>query len=509
MSQQTNEDWQYKTQRDPNFCRGLRGGVCNWPRGKVLGGSSTINSLIYLRGNRRDYDTWAEMGNTGWDYDSVKKYFVKFENVTDPILRAKPDYGKSGPVTISRRFNQPKLIRVLKEAVKEMGLTYHDSEQPLGYYTAATNIVDGQRCSVSKAFLTKIPNRSNLYVARYSYVTKVLINSKKEAYGVEVSTLFGKRKILAKKEVILSAGTINSPHILMNSGIGPSSHLSKKGIKVIKKLPVGENLQDHLLVLHFIISIPDYLISTRNLITETADYLLNRRGILASVDAINFVGAINTLKNSEYHDVQIFHFLHTRSDVFGVTSVGKSLGFHPAITASELLTSMKTPMLRVGPTLIKPKSRGRILLRSKDPFDRPLIRAGYLSDDGGEDLATLIEGLKYLRTFANTYALRRVGAKILRVHVPGCDSNADDDEYFECIIRSTATTIYHPVGTCKMAPSNDSSGVVDPRLRVHGIEKLRVVDASVMPVIVGVNTNGPTMMIGEKGADMIREDWGL
>lgn len=465
--------------------------------------------MMYLRGNRRDYDTWASMGNAGWDYDSIKKYFLKFENVTDPILMSKPDYGKGGLLTISRGNPQQKFKKILIEAAREMELAYNDSEQPLGYYTAPSNIENGQRCSSSKAFLTKIPRRSNLYIARHSNVRKILINRNGDAFGVEVITPFGKRNIFAKKEVILSAGTINTPQILMNSGIGPSHHLKTLGIPIKKDLPVGENLQDHIISFHFMITIPEYLIEKRDTKTEALDYFLNREGMLASIGITNFVGTINTKNDSEYHDIQLLHFLYSKNNTAGLESLGKFLGFTRLTTESEIEVLKKSAILRLAPTLIKPKSRGRIVLDPKDPFGKPLIYAGYFSDPGNEDIETLKAAMRYAKAFAETRVMKGINSKIVRVYVPGCDANFPDDEYYECIIRSTATTLYHPVGTCKMAPLGDSSGVVDPRLKVHGIGRLRVVDASVMPVIVGINTNGPTMMIGEKGADMIKEDWGM
>lgn len=465
--------------------------------------------MLYFRGDKRDYDEWASMGNTGWDFNSIEKYFKKFENVTDPILRSKPQYGKDGLVTISRQYNQPKLRKVFIDAIQELGLTHHDSEQPLGYFTAPTTIEDGQRCSSGKAFLTKIPKRSNLFIARHSFVTKILINLDGDAYGVEVVTIFGKKKIFINKEVILSAGTVNSPKILMNSGVGPSQHLQNLGIPIKKNLPVGENLQDQLVTPHFLLKVPEDLISTRNIAVEATDYFLDREGLLSSVDITNFAGFINSKNQSNRPDLQVLHFLHTKDDDLGILILARAFGFAPETIASELVNTHLTPILRASANIIAPKSRGKILLKSANPFDDPLIFPGYFSDFGNEDFDTMLRGMWYLSNFSNTLALRSVGVKILRVDIPGCDINAPDEEYFKCLIRTTVSTLYNPVGTCKMAPVGDTTGVVDPRLRVQGVGKLRVIDASVMPVMVRTNTYGATLMIGEKGADMIKEDWGL
>ncbi len=452
-----------------------------WPRGKTLGGSSAINAMCYARGNPHDYDVWADLGNDGWSFQEVLPYFKKLENFEPG---ADDYHALGGPLNVTNhRYINP-LVKVFIAAGKQAGYALtkdFNGECPngVGYYHVMQ--INGQRCSNAHAYLRTARQRKNLTIITHAHATKLLLDGKK-INGVRYHYAGGDHDIHAAREVILSAGAIGSPQILLLSGIGPAAELQKHGIRIEHELPgVGENLQDHLDI-HI-----TCLEKTREAISLNPTwlprgiknlflYLLGHRGEFTS----NFAqagGFIKSDSNLPYADLQ-WHF---------VPAVDS---FH----VQDLRAACKYYGYTLRTCLLHPYSRGRVTLKNTDPMSPPAIDPNYLAD--ARDLQRLVTGFKKAREILSQPAF---GSHCLREFEPG--DKVQTDEEIEAYIRSRAETIYHPVGTCKMG--NDKMAVVNSQLKVHGIQGLRVADASIMPTIVSGNTNAPVTMIAEKAADMI------
>lgn len=500
LLQGTEEDYQYTTEETPGSLLSLKNRSDKWPAGKVVGGSSSINANLYLRGNKRDYDRWARMGNPGWDYDSIFPYFLKSENVQDPTLNYSPAHGKGGYLTTSRTIFKQPIKNVLVDAHKELGYDYFNDQVNLGCFDTLTTIENGTRCSCSKAFLSKI-KRKNLHFVWNALVKKIIIDRRtKIARGVVVSIKGNDKTFYARKEVVLSAGAIRSPQLLMLSGVGPAAHLRSKDIDVISNLPVGENLQDHLCLLATPISLPLHLYNPGDQRDIIYNYFMHRTGPLGSVGILNFHAFINTGRNSAYPNIQFHHIILNNLQEY--LFVMNAIGYIDEV----MMSNMTTPLLLIVPTLLNPKSFGKILLNSTNAEDKPLIYANFLSDPNSEDLETLLKGVKYLMEMFETQAMKEQKLDMMPFNVPNCINYPyKSDNYWRCIIRNLARTVFHYVGTCKMGPKEDK-GVVNSKLQVYGVKNLRVIDASIMPLVTSSNTNIPTTMIAEKGADLIKND---
>jgi choline dehydrogenase len=451
------------------------------PRGKVLGGTSSINGMVYVRGQREDYDEWRDLGNSGWGYADVLPYFRKAE---DNERGADEYHGVGGPLSVSDPADKHPLCDAFFDAATACGYPLNAdingaTQAGFGYNQVTQR--RGRRCSTAVAYLRPAQNRPNLVVVTNAHTTRILFSGKR-ASGVEYLRDGKRESAHARAEVILAAGAFNSPQLMQLSGLGPAALLQQHGIPVIADMPgVGANLQDHYngrLVFECTdaFTLNDVVKHPLRKVREGLRYFFLRRGFL-TMGASTATGFVSTDPAVSRPDVQIGLVLYS-TDKFGDTLHAFS-GF--------------TLLVR----LLKPESRGTVYIKSADPFDAPAIRPNYLSTH--KDCDVLVAGMKIAQRLVDAPPMRRY---VAREHEP-VGPFASDDEWLQ-YLRERGGISFHPVGTCRMG--NDDGAVVDERLRVRGIGGLRVVDASIMPTLVSGNTNAPVIMIGEKGADMIVAD---
>jgi choline dehydrogenase len=470
-------NWMYQTEPEP----GLGGRQVFQPRGKVLGGSSSINGLLYVRGQHEDYDRWRQRGNVGWGYDDVLPYFKKAENQT----RGADDYhGVGGPLSVSDWRHADPLSEAFVKAAVESGLPFNPdfngaTQEGAGFFQTTTR--RGRRASSAFAYLRPVRNRSNLRIETAALAWRVVVEGRRAA-GVEYVQDGAVRTARARKEIMLSGGAYNSPQLLQLSGIGPAELLKTHGIEVVLDAPgVGNDLQDHLQVR--VITRCAQRITLNDIVNHPVrralaglQYAALRKGPL-TIAAGTSGAFFKTNPRLSTPDIQI-HFIP-----FSTDKMGENLHPYSGFTASVCQ--------------LRPESRGSLRIRSADPAVPPEIRINYLATD--TDRTAFIDGIRILRRILAAPALKPYCVD--EVH-PGPKVTSDDDVLEFC--RQTGSTVYHPTSTCRMG--NDSLAVVDQRLKVRGIEALRVVDASVMPDLMSGNTNAPTIMIAEKASDMILQD---
>ncbi|ARB47446.1 choline dehydrogenase [Alloalcanivorax xenomutans] len=467
-------DWGFHSEPEP----GLKGRRIHQARGKVLGGSSSINGLVYVRGCAGDFEEWSDLGAEGWDYQNVLPYFRRAEGC---VYGADEYRGDEGPLTTCNGNNMKNpLYRAFIEAGRQAGYGYtedYNGYRQEGFGRMDMTVRDGIRCSTAVAYLKPAMARANLDVETHALTTRVILEGRK-AIGVEYRQGGTIRRVRARKEVILSASSFNSPKLLMLSGIGPAAQLQAQGIPVVHDLPgVGQNLQDHLEVwVQQECTKKITLNAWLNPLAKAwigANWLFLRRG-LGTSNQFESNGYIRSRAGLQYPDIQ-YHFLAGAIAYDGSSAV-KGHGFQVHLGAN------------------KPKSRGEVTLMSADPEAPPRIQFNYFAEE--EDKAAFRAGLHFTREIFNQPAFDPYRGREL---MPGPDVNSDDE--IDDWLAQSAETAYHPAGSCRMG--TDPMAVVDPRCRVHGMENLRVVDSSIMPTVTNGNLNAPTIMIGEKAADLI------
>lgn len=514
--QNSKHDWGYLTEPSTTGALGMRQpGQNPWPRGKMLGGTSSMNAMIYVRGNRRDYDNWAASGNAGWGYESVLPYFRKSEdNGADANTMTAKYHGRGGELRVNFMQDVVPLRAAIVDGLAEIGVPWVDDisgDIAVGASRMQTTSTGHTRWSTARAFLVPAANRTNLHIVKHAHVTRLHYadESAKRVDGVEFRIDGHTRTLKAKtaKEVILSAGTLNTPQILMLSGIGPRQHLSELGIKVHHDLAVGEHLQDHLwfTYIHVFHGASAKPYTGRDMLNTYYDYVTNRTGFLSTIGLTDFGLFVNTLNDSEYPDIQ-YHMAYIQHKQPNYAYAVDKFGYNKEISESLKQSVNEGDVIIWLPTLLNPRSSGTVKLRSRRALDSPLLQHNYLAEQA--DVDTVVRSIRLIQKFEKTNAFKRHNGRAYSPKLSACDALASDsDEYWECYVRYMSSTLYHPTGTTPMGPLASEGAVVNAALEVHGVQGVRVVDAGIMPQIVSGNTNAPTIMIGEKAADMVKASW--
>ncbi|XP_040078706.1 glucose dehydrogenase [FAD, quinone] [Ixodes scapularis] len=503
-------DWDYRTEPQNASCQSMKGKYSPWARGKVLGGSSVINFMMHVRGNKRDYNSWAEeYGAKGWSYDEVLPYFKSIESFHVKQYVHNGYHGSSGELPVDYPNIRTLLSKTFLEAGKELGYDYVDYNGPTqaGFSRVQGNVKDGVRYSASKTFIRPIlSHRKNLHISLLTKVTKVLFKDK-HAYGVLFKRGAEERTVRAKREVILSAGTIGSAQLLLLSGVGPADHLEQLNISLVADLPVGQNLQDHMFTGGVAATMKkgaELQLANMAIIT---DYVFGRRGPLAVPAGIEVLAFVNTPfvnASLDYPDVEI-----VLMSVSPSSDEGERYLIDTGLTR-EVYDAYYKPRrgehgFQLAPIINRPKSKGHVRLRSADPDEAPVIDPRYLTHP--DDIQVAVQGAKAAVQIIRSKAFEKLGARLWTIPFPACKAEGAmwSEPYLACLARHHTCTTWHPCCTCPLG--EHGAAVVDSRLRVRGgVTGLRVIDASVMPSIVTANLNAPTYMIAEKGAAMIRED---
>ena len=476
-------NWRYVTEAVP----GLGGRTNYWPRGKVIGGSSSINAMVYVRGQGADFDAWERAGNRGWGWKDILPLYRRLE---DHALGPSEDHGAGGPLHVSEisREAHP-LCRAFFGAAEEIGLVFNPdlngrTQEGVGHYQITTR--GGLRMSSARAFLWPARRRPNLRVETRAQATRIVFEGRR-AVAVEYLQRGARKRAAASREVILSAGAINSPQLLQLSGVGSAGLLRPLGVEVVSDSPaVGEHLQDHLCYDHvyrsLLPTLNDELFPLTGKLKAALRYVLFRDGPLSL--SINQAGGFYRTSGADRPNMQLY---------FSPLSYEKTPPGTRALTKPDPFSGFNTSVSPCRPT-----SRGQLAIRSADPLAPPSIQPNALST--AEDMAELLAGARYLRNLSATKALSAVIAEELK---PGREVVSDEE--LACDIRERAYSVFHPCGSCRMG-GDPAGSVVDERLRVHGLLGLRVIDASIFPTIPSGNINAPSIVTGAKGADLVLED---
>ncbi len=505
-------DWMFQTIPQKHACKSMHDHKCSIPRGKVLGGSSSINCMIYGRGSPADYDLWAEeYGSRGWSYKEVLPHFVRSENNQNPRMDSRY-HGKDGPVVVSDA-NVTSLAEDFLHAAREAGYDTGDlseAEDPRGMVMQVQATVNkGSRWSTADAYLRPAMDRPNLHVVTEAMADKIVFQGD-TAKGIQYSIKGDSQLVNARKEVILSAGSIGSAQLLQLSGVGPRDLLETLHIPVVKDLPVGEHLQDHMMLFA-----PEFTLNQSRALTSSsmrsyaslAEYLLFGTGPLAGVCGVDAIGHFGSSSGDSVHS-ELPHFAVELLNYF----LGNDASFIDGFAKSANIKADDTRHVYGGnegkegiillPMIFQTYSSGNLRIRTRDPDAPPDINPNYLSDE--RDVKILIEGIRVAQELSETTPLRSLGTSMVKNVHPECRQHEfDSDVYWECFIRHMAVPLNHPAGTCRMGAVSDNRAVVGPDLAVRGLKKLRVVDASVMPRLVSAGPLATVIMIGEKASDMI------
>lgn len=485
----TTFDWGYLAEVSNKASKSITNGIFI-PRGKFIGGSGGKTVMLYSRGHSRDYNQWESNGNPTWGWNSVSEYFEKSL--------------KEGFLKIESFNSNDNINQIIKDAGIELNHEFIPdiTDESLGLIELQGGMENNKKVSSAKAFLIQAKDRVNLHVIKNALVTKIDFSPEGSVSGVHFT--IGTNEIIAKatKEVVLSAGAINTPQILMLSGIGSEKILRKLGIGLVKSLQVGKNLQDHVTV-PLVMTIPN---TDKNTVVDSYyEFLIHKTGPMTSPGNFNFLGYFNTNQTDLHPDIQI-QYVYLKKQYHLMDTFVTLLGYDEEISKSLRDGNLENDLLISWITLLNPKSIGKIKLEIVNSIIVPKIQLNFLSKK--EDIDTLLRGIKIQQEFLQTTAFIDSKIEELKFNIVGCSKIPyGSDKYWECYIRHLSTSMNNPAGTAKMGNSTDWAAVVDSRLVVKGLKGLRIADASIMPTIVSGGTYFPTVMIGEKAADFIKEDW--
>lgn len=463
-----------------------------WMTGNGIGGTAAINGIMYIRGNRRDYDTWAELGNKGWGWDDIQPYFdksLKEIKITD----------------LDPKYND--FSKVLTQGALEMGAnqfgTFGEGRDN-GFAAISAFLTGGRRVTSGKDMLAPVKDRPNLHVIKHAYVRKIEFKAdKKTVKSVDfVYKGVSRMKAIPRKEVIVSAGTTLTPQILQLSGIGPKKLLDSLRIPIIQDLPVGENLQDHVSVAIFYSFPSSGFFNVVSYGTNFLRYLINKSGQFSRPVYVPMMGMIDSSgRNQTYPNTQLIYVMLEQ----GFPYVNPIREYNSEIIGSIRKSLITRNLLEIEMIFLNPKSKGSVRIKNRNYRDHPKVDANFFDDD--EDLHHVLEAYRYVLKMGETKAFKDAGGKFLKVDIKECNSfELFSDEYLKCYIRYMSNHAYHPAGTAKMGNATDPTAVVDSQLKVKGVKGLRVADGSIMPNVVTGNLGAPIIMIGEKAADLIKQD---
>uniref|UniRef100_A0A182R106 Glucose-methanol-choline oxidoreductase N-terminal domain-containing protein n=1 Tax=Anopheles farauti TaxID=69004 RepID=A0A182R106_9DIPT len=511
--QSTDYNFAYESEPQTRGCLGLWDRKCSWPHGRGVGGSSIINYMIYTRGNRRDYDAWAAAGNPGWSWDEILPYHMRAERANIRDFDRNGFHGRDGPLSVEDCPFRSKIATTFIESAQQAGYPYLDynAGDQIGVSFLQANTRQGRRVTSGNAYLLPVRNRPNLHIVTRAWVTKVLINkATNEATGV-VFVRDGKtQSIKARKEVILSAGAFESAKLLMLSGVGPADHLRSFDIPVVQDLPVGEILYEHPGVFGpvFLVRQPidDNLTLDGSLTLANFVRYLQGRGVFTtnSVESLMYVKSpVAASPDPGLPDVEIMQAFASIDFDTG-TGTPRAFRLTNATFDGYFRPIVNTRSFQYLPLLLKPYTRGKLRLKSTNPFHHPRFAYRYFEDD--RDIEALVYGIREAIRVTSQEPFRRIGVELYRKQVPGCEQHPfGTHSYWRCHVMTLTATFHHQVATCKMGPPTDPEAVVDHELRVYGMRRLRVADIGVVPFPPTAHTSAIAFAIGEKAADLVRE----